>query len=92
MKRNANAAAEVTMMMRLRFVSRYWGMSCAKKFFYVFVFNAKSTRFFAFIVRSLKKLYKEKGAPILDAPLISHSKGYFFELVVRDSVLTMAYE
>ena len=46
-KKNAKAAVEVTMMVRLRFVSRYWGMNCAKKFIGKFVFVAKSTTFFA---------------------------------------------
>jgi hypothetical protein len=49
MKRNANAAAEVTMMVRLRFVSRYRGMNCEKKSIRSFVFVAKITTNFALI-------------------------------------------
>ena len=47
MKRNAKAAAEVTMMVRLRFVSRYRGMNCEKKSICSFVFVAKITTIFA---------------------------------------------
>ena len=47
MNRNAKAAAEVTMMVRLRFVSRYRGTDCEKYSIYRLLFKAKSTTFFA---------------------------------------------
>ena len=51
MKRNAKAAAEVTIMVRLRFVSRYFGICCEKKFMFFFYVSseskAKSTDFLA---------------------------------------------
>lgn len=45
MKRNAKAAAEVTIMVRLRLVRRYRGMNCVKKSIVNVDFNDKSTNF-----------------------------------------------
>lgn len=52
MKKRANAAAEVTMMMRLRFVSKYLGMNCENMSISRSLLKAKITKFFVKI-RSL---------------------------------------
>ena len=46
-KRNAKAAAEVTIIVRLRFVSKYRGIACEKNSIGQSVFEAKSTNLFA---------------------------------------------
>ena len=67
MKKKANAAAEITIMVRLRLVSKYLGMSCAKKFISFSVFSVKSTTIFAFFTLSTQKLYTEKGCAKVSA-------------------------
>ena len=52
MKRNANAAAEVTIMVRLRFVSKYRGMNCAKKFICYFIFEEQKYEILRIILHS----------------------------------------
>lgn len=69
MKKKANAAAEVTIMVRLRLVSKYLGISCAKKFICFFVFGVKSTTIFAlFTLSTQKTLYRKRVRQSLGTP------------------------